>query len=292
MATITTVSYERLFADQLYNLVELTQDTSVVRMQRIRASVLLTRAYMDGLRTIFAQVRNSHEREVAKMLAAGGAHKNTQKTKQSNSVCLLLSPSGKFSGPLITQVTQEFSTYIASSSADVLVVGETGKELLASKLKDRTVQFIPLNLEHPSPEEVKELLQILRQYENITVFTGKFHSLLTQTPTAVNISGYDSLQTEQQPARAVDPDAPNFLFEPDLEKIVTFFNLQVTASLFRQTVEESKLANLGSRIMTLESARGGISREIQALDKKLRQLERRHENKKQFARLSGMQIWR
>jgi hypothetical protein len=59
----------------------------------------------------------------------------------------------------------------------------------------------------------------------------------------------------------------------------------------RETLAESKLANLGSRIMVLESSRSSIGGEITKLEKVVQRMKRRVDGRKQSNRLSSMRFW-
>lgn len=288
MSAVKTLTRQHQFVEELHGFVEISQQVSVLNMQRVRQSVLQTRSYMEGIIAIFQDVRRSHQRQVEKILASGKATSLIGPAKKK-SVTILLSPSGKFSGPLIHQVFAEFEKYRKNSQTDVVVVGQTGRELAERQLKSHgKLQYFPVNLDHPDNQEISSLLNYVLQYDSITVFTGQFQSLVIQKPNAFNISGYDSLRSQT----VEDAEHREFLFEPDLNRIVSFFDAQVTASLFRQSLDESKLANLGSRIMTLEASRGGINQELGRLDSRLLRARRRQDNRKQFARLSGMRMWK
>jgi len=288
MPIVKALRRQHQFVEELHSFVEISQEVSVMNMQRVRQSVLKTRSYMEGIIAIFQDVRRSHQRQVEKILESGKGKSLLGKTKKK-SVTILLSPSGKFSGPLIHQVFAEFEKYRKDSATDVVVVGQTGRELAERQLRSQgKFQYFPVNLEHPDHQEIGDLLRYVLEYESITVFTGQFQSLVIQKPNAFNISGYDSLRSQT----VTDEEHREFLFEPDLNTTVAFFDAQVTASLFRQSLDESKLANLGSRIMTLEASRGGINQELDRLDSRILRARRRLDNRKQFARLSGMRMWR
>lgn len=294
MSSLKTVKGHQQFALELHGLVEVSQEVSVMNMQQVRQSVLLNRSYMDGIINIFTDVRRSHQKQIQQIL---DAHKTQQKkgaVPKKPAVAILLSPSGKFSGPLVKKVFEDFAAHLSANHADVAVVGDTGRGLIEQQLTQKVqFEYFSINLDRPSNEELAQLLTFVLQYESITVFSGRFQSLAIQQAMAFNISGFESLKKSNDGGdtqEKVDVER-SFLFEPELDQIATFFEAQVIAALFRQTVDESKLANLGSRIMTLESSLQGINQEIGILNKKFRRAQRHQENRKQFNRISGMRMW-
>ena len=73
--------------------------------------------------------------------------------------------------------------------------------------------------------------------------------------------------------------------------MLKFFEMQIFTSLLQQTINESYLANLGSRIVTLESATQGVSQEFNKLQRQAENLEKSIKNKKQRAQLAGIALW-
>jgi F0F1-type ATP synthase gamma subunit len=287
MATLKAIKYQHNFAEQLYGLVDVTQGIAVMRMQQVRTSVLQTRTYMEGIIAVFRDIRRSHRKEVERLIAEK-KHVSLIPAKKRGSICILLSASGKFSGQLTRKVFAEFVAHVKRTDCEVAVVGLSGRELVGDFFKDAIrPQYYNLDLEHPTREQLAELLIHILEYENITVFTGKFQSLVVQVPTAYNITGYDVLCQENTQS----PRKHDFLFEPSLQKIISFFVAQVTATLMRETLAESKLANLGSRIMVIESSRSSIGGEITKLEKVVQRMKRRVDGRKQSNRLSSMRFW-
>ena len=83
-----------------------------------------------------------------------------------------------------------------------------------------------------------------------------------------------------------------YLFEPDLEKIVAFFETQIFSNLFKQTVHESHLARLASRITAMEQALERIENQEKILYSNKRKTIRLTENKVQLERVAGIGLWK
>jgi F0F1-type ATP synthase gamma subunit len=291
MPTVKRISTHQRFAQELRGLVEISQEVSVMNMQQVRQSVLLNRTYMDGIIDIFTDVRRSHQAKIQSILDEH-AKGTTQRPNKKPAVAILLSPSGKFAGPLIKKVFQDFTNHVADKTVEIAIVGNTGRSLVQQSLGTATsFEYFPFNLDHPTDAELSQLLNYVVQFDSITLFAGRFQSLAVQDSKAFNISGFESLNQTEFTNKTEDTLAREFLFEPELDQITTFFEAQVVAALFRQTVDESKLANLGSRIMTLESSLTGIDQELHVLKRRFRKAQRHQENRKQFNRISGMKLW-
>ncbi len=295
MSSLKLTKTDRFFLNYLHTMVEMTQEVSVMKMQKIRESVLGHRTYMDGLLQIFQHVKQSHERELQKALEKRKQRQTTPEHPKKN-VVILLSPSNKFSGGLTRDVFESFVAAVEPKGpvdkepADIVVVGEIGKELFDRHFGTKqTYQFFPFKVEHPDAEVLHQLLAFILEYQNITVFTARFQSLALQEPAATNISGSPALAETAAEVQSVK--GPEFLFEPSLDEIVTFFEEQVTASLFQQAIEESSLAHVAARVMSLESSVSAIEEEAKKTDQRIKLLTKRIRQKKQQQQLSSIRLW-
>jgi len=74
--------------------------------------------------------------------------------------------------------------------------------------------------------------------------------------------------------------------------LIQFFETQIFATLFRQTVHESELARYASRVNAMEESLQFIKRRQKELQDAKKRFTRASQQKKQLERLSGMRLWR
>src|SRR5258708_7377513 len=96
---------------------------------------------------------------------------------------------------------------------------------------------------------IKKLMEKFLQYEKVNVFYGKFGNVVKQSPIESSISGEDIFETE---TLSQVPREDRFIFEPTLQKIFHFFETQIMANLFSQTLLENQLARHASRVNAME----------------------------------------
>ncbi len=115
-----------------------------------------------------------------------------------------------------------------------------------------------------------------------------------QTPTVLNVSGEDSsiLSKQTQNAAQAPTATAHYLFEPSLEKILSFFESEIFAGIIQQTVTESELARYASRITTLDIARENIDKQLRLVNLEKRFATHRMMNKKQTEALTGLSLWK
>src|SRR3989344_4940029 len=81
----------------------------------------------------------------------------------------------------------------------------------------------------------------------LLIFYEQFNNVISQSPIVTNISG-DPLPWEKGGPQA------KYFFEPSLEKIMEFFEKEIFASIFQQTIFESELAKFAARMVSLDFA--------------------------------------
>jgi F0F1-type ATP synthase gamma subunit len=137
-------------------------------------------------------------------------------------------------------------------------------------------------------DHIKELMTKFLQYEQVHVYYGKFDNVVNQSPIGTSITGENIFESE---VKEVVAREDRFIFEPVLEKIFYFFETQIIANLFSQTLLENQLARHASRVNAMEEALIHIDEESKKLNLIKRLLKHQMQNKKQLETISGLIIW-
>ena len=87
---------------------------------------------------------------------------------------------------------------------------------------------------------------------------------------------------------ATIPREDRFIFEPVLEKIFHFFETQIMANLFSQTLLENQLARHASRVNAMEAALLHIEEESKKLNRVRNAIKHQLQNKKQLETIAGV----
>src|SRR5205823_80149 len=133
-------------------------------------------------------------------------------------------------------------------------------------------------------EHIKQLMKKFLQYEKVYVYYGKFGNVVRQSPISTSITGEDIFETETV---TQVPREDRFIFEPTLEKIFHFFETQIIANLFSQTLLENQLARHASRVNAMEEALIHIEEESKRLNQVKTRIKHLLQNKKQLETISG-----
>ncbi len=294
MPRLTDVADRLLTTDTVLDMVTTLEEVAVLRMQRVRNSVLKTRGYLEGLLDVFVSVRLVHQREIDQL--HGGRHwwqgrQPSAKTTVRNgkTIIVLVSPSQRLSGEVGRRVYHEFETALEKQTGqfEVAIVGKMGHDRYVSQFQREPDLYLDWQEHADVQDDLPGFLASLVDYEKVIVFTAEFQSLVTQQPKQLILTGNEELT-----AKAEGPVSNQmYLCEPTIGELVDFFEHQVVASLFQQSLQEARLAHLGSRVTALESATQTVTTEKSKLRRAAQQLERQEQQRRQRQRLAGMQLW-
>jgi len=279
--------------NSIKDLAQSYEEIAVIRMQKIKGSVLKARDYLAELSDVFVDLKSSYNREVKDLIE--------KRKKGDKTLMPLLQTNGKLlmvylasNGRLYGSVTQKTHRLFMQSlketdeaTTDILIIGTAGKEMYEDSGVARPFTFFDIPDVNVDVAHIKELVQKFLQYDKVQVYYGKFDNVVNQTPIGTSITG-DSI-FEAEVTEAVTRE-DKFIFEPVLEKIFHFFETQIIANLFSQSLLENQLARHASRVNAMEEALIHIDEEEKKLKQMRNQLKHQMQNKKQLETISGFTV--
>lgn len=247
------------------------QSLANMKVNRIRDNVLKTRKFLDGVSKIYHHAKVAYLGSLGKESLKGASFIRRNK----KSIVVFMSANERFYGTLILDTWKKIQGYLENNEAELVVIGNIGKNLVENRNLDINVHYFNLNDNEPEQEQIKFILQFIKKYEKIIVFHGRFKSALRQIPARSNVSGGVTLEEAPQ-------ETKNYIFEPTPKAILKFFEEEIIGALFNQTILEHRLARLASRMVAMDRATQNADEEIEKLQKKTIQFKRRIQNKKQL----------
>lgn len=277
--------------NSIKDLAESYEEIAVVRMQKIKDSVLKTREFLIAISDIFVDLKASYNREVVDLIKR---IKTGEKTllpglqKNGKTLLVYLSSNGKLYGSVTTKTFHLFIDDLKNpdyAKADIAIIGNAGKEMFEGSSQKRPYTYFEIPDTKVDVGHIKELMQTFLSYERVYVYYGKFANVVNQNPIASSITGEEVFETE---VHEETPREDRFIFEPSLEKIYSFFETQIMANLFSQTLLENQLARHASRVNSMEAALVHIEEETKKLNQLTVRLKHLSQNKKQIETISGV----
>ncbi len=276
----------------LKTLAEAYEQISVIRIQRVRGSVLATRDFLDGLADIFKDVKQSYRDEVEDLIKH---HKNSKETlsglqKNGKTIAVLLSSNNKLYGDIVFRVFNLFIQDVKKNNYDVAIVGKVGRAMFEQHSTNKPYLYFDMPDEDAQLSDIVPVIKQIAEYQKIFVYYGRFLNIVSQEPAISEVLGDGSLLDKPMESQERQKHTP-FFFEPSLKKILGFFETQMFSSVLKQVVDESELSRHASRIKSMEDSLGTIEREQDILHKTELRAKRQVENSKQLQRLSGIALW-
>lgn len=219
-----------------------------LKIKRIRSAVLRNRLFFDEISKIYGFVR------------AFATKKNVTIPKSKKRVDMLITSNYRFYGNINSSLINYFiGSTRELQDVDKIIIGKAASDYFrATKILEGTnYKEIILKDDMPNSFELADLSKTISQYNQVLVFYSKVKSLLSQRATFEDITATSFYTTAFHVASLTKKgtEAPmHFIFEPELPKILTFFDNQVLTLLLEQTFLESELSRTASRFISMDQA--------------------------------------
>jgi len=267
-------------------ITEAYAEIASVRMQRIRDFVLKNRDFLGAIDEIFKEVLSSYKKEVQSIVEGKKRGDDiTFLSHNGKTVAVLLSANTGLYGDIVGKTFDLFRQETKDKDIEVAVIGRLGASLfeqVAPNVPFTSFDFPDYNV---SEDQLAEIINHLVQYERINIYYGKFSSVVTQVPSVYKIAAVTPSTVKDQSEAVEDV---KYLFEPSLQKILMFFETQIFASLLDQTMRESQLAKLASRITAMSKASENIKQNLDMANIKKLRLSHSTANRKQLNTVNGI----
>lgn len=264
------------YSETMKTVMETYQEIAASRMQHVRTSVVLSRDFLLGINTIFQQVKSSY-----KFISSQKSFiKHNGKT-----ILILISANTGLYGDIIKRTFDLFAEHIRKETGDIAIVGRVGLRFFQEEFPKKKFMYFELSDDKIDLEALRKIIPHLIQYEKVLVFYEQFQNIIASQPIITSISG-DILPWEK------NSYIIKYIFEPSLEKVMAFFEQQISGSIFEQTVYESQLAKFSSRMVALDKATENIKQNLKQIMLQKERIKHQEINKEQNQRLASMRLWR
>lgn len=216
------------------------RDISATRLQSIRAAYTANEKYYTEMHELMSLV---------KRYAAVHTPQALYPSESTSRVYVALTSNKRFYGVLNHRVIKRYTELRqADSAASGVVVGQTGRGIVTVHEHDTPATLFQFAHDTPLPEETLALIESLSGYTEVVVVHPTFVSSFTQNVAVTDISHVPSASAETAPPL-------DYLFEPDIPAMLTFFTKQIRLLLFERVLLETQLALTGARLMKMQRAR-------------------------------------
>lgn len=258
------------------------QEIANLRMNKIRRRVLDNREFIEGLSRVYVMIKKAH---IAQLKKQGLRKKEeTSIRRRGQKVVVFLSGNERFYGTLILDIWKGLFNYLAENKADLAVVGQIGKYLVKRGGLEIKTFYFELDDDNPEKEKIKEIIEFIKNYEEIIVLHGRFQTILSQKMVQTNISG--DIAIEEGLA-----EVKKYLFEPSPRAVLEFFETELMSAFFNQAILEQQLSRYATKMIAMYQATENAKERKKGLEREQRKLEHQLLNRKQIELFAGSQLW-
>lgn len=174
----------------------------------------------------------------------------------------------------------------AKIKSDLLIVGTTGIDFMKSARTGKPYKTITFSRDNPNLEEIHSFLDNITRYDKVFVYYPKFVTLLSQT---VGIT--DVTQTSEAGAKE-NQEEINVIFEPEIDKMVEFFERQIRSLLFFRVILETDLSRTAARLISMSAAEERSDELIKEKKSEVRKATTSFINRQLLETFAGMSQWK
>jgi F-type H+-transporting ATPase subunit gamma len=281
MPTLKEIKENLEMISIIKNIASTYQEIANLRMKQIREKVLKNRELFRELFNTYQRIKSDYLSSLKKGRIR--KEKISFRRPKKEKVIVFSSANQFFYGALILDTWKEVQKYLEKNKADLAVVGRIGKYLAEGSGFGHKMFYFELNDVKPEEARIGKILEFIKNYKKIIVFHGRYEKVLSQKPVMNEISG--KLPFEEK-FEKVHP----YLFEPSPEAVLEFFETEIIAALFNQTILEHQLARYASRVMAMYQATENAKNSRQKLSIVENKLKRQKLNKKQIELFGSVKL--
>jgi F0F1-type ATP synthase gamma subunit len=269
----------------LGQLVEVYGEIASFRMKKIRDFVLKNRDFLNSINDIFRDALGSYSRKLAQLVAKGKLKKGGKVTflaHNGKTVAVFISANTGFYGGIVQATYRKFLEETRDADVEITIIGRLGRSLFVGAQPKTPYTYFELKDYGVDRKKIAEVVRHLVQYEKIVVYYGRYNTVITQIPSRFSISAGTEVGKDDGRNQMI------YIFEPSVEKILMFFETEIFASLFDQSIRESQLAKFASRILAMDKADQNIENKLKELRLERLKLSHKLGARKQLDSLSSV----
>ncbi len=233
-------------------------DVSAEKISRLRAAFEKNKAFYDDIADLYQSIKQT-------AFERGELPQKSATVVQTATVAF--TSNIRFYGAVNAEVIGAFIEHMKSGAkSDYIVIGRTGKILMenAPDCEKRT-SYYAFKEDEPTGDERKQFLKSVASYNQVQIFYPSFINVFNQKVVMQDITYTPSAKALPGSTLAFD-----YIFEPELPKILDFFETKVRYLLFKRVMLESELARTAARLLSMNQAQDRSEETIVRLRRAIR----------------------
>lgn len=244
MATTAEIKEKIEEGKSLKLITQAFTDISSTKLKRIRARVEKNRSFFDDLTQVYRLVNQLSLQQGLR-----------PKLKNNKVITILISSNFRFYGKITNDLIGYYLNTTATQNVDRLIIGKTAQSYFQAVKFAKPYQTLTLTNDFPNSQELKQMTDIIKNYQQVLVYYSEFKSVLVQIPFVRDITqSVTDIHTNEKSELKRLKLSLHYILEPEIQIMVDFFDAQIKNLLLEQAFLESELARTGSRLITMDNA--------------------------------------
>lgn len=218
-------------------------DVSAEKIGRLRAAFEKNTAFYTDITSLYQTIKKT---------ARARGELPPRSPTVVRSVAIAFTSNARFYGAVNAEVMRTFTEAMRRDpKIDYIVIGKTGKAFLENDPENaKRSSYFSFEGDEPTSDEVKRLLENVMPYEQVQVYYPSFVNVFTQKVAVQDVA----YAAEPETGDASPTEETDYIFEPELLKILAFFETRVRYLLFQRVMLESELARTAARLFSMNRA--------------------------------------
>lgn len=230
--------------NSLKQIAQAYSEIANLKLQRIRGELDRNRIFLKEIARVYGMVKNIAYKRALRI------------SKPKKTISLIITSNYRFYGRINSSLIDFFISSTQNLETDRIILGKAAIDYFRSRKVFPNYQEVMLKDDQPLASELLNLINLVKDYNQVLVFHSQLKSLLIQQPQALDIVA----QTESVGKEAATDI--KFIFEPQLSKILSFFDSQILVLLLEATFLESEVARTASRFISMDQAENEANKYI------------------------------
>lgn len=247
--------------NSLKQIAQAYSEIANLKIKRIRGEVERNRVFFEEISQVFGLIKRLAVKQKISII------------KPKKTISLILTSNQHFSGSINADLIDFYILNTQKIATDRIILGKAAIEYFKTTKIFNNYQEILLAKDQPDSKELINLVNIIRNYNQVLVIYSSMKSLLVQIPCIADITASSAEDPRNNPG--LDKDKPGlnnsgdlkFIFEPELSKILQFFDSQIITLLLEGTFLESELSRTAARFISMDSAETEANKFIKEYEK-------------------------
>lgn len=240
MFSVKKVQEEVNAGNSLKEITEAFTDIASIKLRRIRSDIERNRKFVDEITNLYWLVKQESIKRRVIFLA-----------QKKGTLSILVTSNLPFYGSINYNLTQSFIIGSNKYDTDRLIIGLQGKKLLLDMKYGYPFKSLVFKLDLPDADELSKLVKEISVYKQVLIFYPQMQSILVQIPTVLDVTQVSNQKQYLTSSSNLDY---TYIFEPEVSKMIRFFEDQILITLLEQAFLESELSRTASRLISMDLA--------------------------------------